>query len=36
MVSGVFNYLIFYNDLLELKGITVRILLNSQLILGGL
>lgn len=35
MVPGVLNYLIFYNNLLELKGITTGILLKFQLILGS-
>lgn len=35
MAPGVLNHLIFYNNLLELNGITVMILLKFQLILGG-
>lgn len=35
MAPGVLNHLIFYNNSLELKGITVMILLKFQLILGG-
>lgn len=35
MILGVLNYLIFYNNISELKGTTARIVLQFQLILGG-
>lgn len=35
MVPGVLNDLILFNNLLELKGITVRTLLKFQLVRGG-
>jgi len=35
MIRGVLNYLIFYNNVSELKSITDRTVLQFQLILGG-